>query len=48
MAGLYFGSNWNAEATEPCFQVTSAVPIIGVARMDDVAHVAKPTRCTRS
>jgi nickel/cobalt exporter len=31
MAGLYFGSNWNAEATEPYFQVVSAVLIIGVA-----------------
>lgn len=31
MAGLYFGSNWNAEATEPYFQVASAVLIIGVA-----------------
>ncbi len=31
MAGLYFGRNWNAEATEPYFQVVSAVLIIGVA-----------------
>jgi nickel/cobalt exporter len=31
MAGLYFGQNWNAEATEPYFQVASAVLIIGVA-----------------
>jgi nickel/cobalt exporter len=31
MAGLYFGSNWNAEAIEPYFQVASAVIIIGVA-----------------
>ncbi len=31
MAGLYFGRNWNAEATEPYFQVASAVLIIGVA-----------------
>ena len=31
MAGLYFGRNWNAEATEPYFQVTSAVLIVGVA-----------------
>ncbi len=31
MAGLYFGRNWNAEATEPYFQVGSAVLIIGVA-----------------
>ncbi|MEA9392020.1 nickel/cobalt efflux protein RcnA [Acerihabitans sp. TG2] len=31
MAGLYFGSNWNAVATEPYFQVVSAVLIIGVA-----------------
>jgi len=30
MAGLHFGRNWNAEATEPYFQVTSAVLIIGV------------------
>lgn len=31
MAGLYFGSNWDAETTEPYFQVASAVLIIGVA-----------------
>src|SRR5450755_920885 len=31
MAGLYFGRNWTAEATEPYFQVASAVLIIGVA-----------------
>jgi len=31
MAGLYFGQNWNAEATEPYFQIASAVLIIGVA-----------------
>ncbi len=31
LAGLYFGRNWNAEATEPYFQVASAVLIIGVA-----------------
>lgn len=31
MAGLYFGRNWSAEATEPYFQVVSAVLIIGVA-----------------
>lgn len=31
MAGLYFDHHWNAEATEPYFQVASAVLIIGVA-----------------
>lgn len=31
MAGLYFGRNWNAEATEPYFQLASAALIIGVA-----------------
>ncbi|WP_035058066.1 nickel/cobalt efflux transporter [Andreprevotia chitinilytica] len=31
MAGLYFGGHLNAEATEPYFQVASAVLIIGVA-----------------
>lgn len=31
MAGLYFGRNWNAEATEAYFQVASAALIIGVA-----------------
>ena len=31
MAGLYFGSNWSAEATEPYFQVVSGALIIGVA-----------------
>jgi nickel/cobalt transporter (NicO) family protein len=31
LAGLYFGRNWNAEASEPYFQVASAVLIVGVA-----------------
>jgi len=31
MAGLYFGQNWDAETTEPYFQLASAVLIIGVA-----------------
>ena len=31
MTGLYFGRSWNADATEPYFQVVSAVLIIGVA-----------------
>ncbi len=31
MAGLYFGSNWDAETTEPYFQFASAVLIVGVA-----------------
>lgn len=31
MAGLYFGSHWNAAASEPYFQIASAVLIIGVA-----------------
>ncbi len=31
LTGLYFGSQWNAEATEPYFQVASASLIIGVA-----------------
>ncbi|WP_293937149.1 nickel/cobalt efflux protein RcnA [Iodobacter sp.] len=31
MAGLYFGQSWNAEATEPYFQLASAVLIIAVA-----------------
>lgn len=31
MAGLYFGSSWDAETTEPYFQIASAVLIIGVA-----------------
>lgn len=31
MAGLYFGRNWNAEATEPYFQMASAILIIAVA-----------------
>jgi nickel/cobalt transporter (NicO) family protein len=31
MAGLYFGSNWDAEASEPYFQIVSGVLIIGVA-----------------
>lgn len=31
MGGLYFGRNWNAEATEPYFQVASAALIISIA-----------------
>lgn len=31
MAGLYFGRNWNAETTEPYFQMMSAVLIVAVA-----------------
>lgn len=31
LAGLYFGRQWNAQATEPYFQVASAVLIVGVA-----------------
>jgi nickel/cobalt transporter (NicO) family protein len=31
MAGLYFGRSWNAQATEPYFQLVSAALIIGVA-----------------
>ena len=31
LTGLYFGSRWNAEATEPYLQVISAILIIGIA-----------------
>ncbi|NNM52871.1 MAG: nickel/cobalt efflux transporter RcnA [Pseudomonadales bacterium] len=31
MTGLYFGQHWNAEATEPYFQVVSAALMISVA-----------------
>lgn len=31
LGGLYFGRNWNTEATEPYFQVLSAAVIIAVA-----------------
>ncbi len=31
MAGMYFGRNWNAEATEPYFQVASGVLILLIA-----------------
>lgn len=31
MTGLYFGGRWNAETSEPYFQVASAVLIVGVA-----------------
>jgi len=31
MAGLYFGGHWNAETSEPYFQLASAILIIGVA-----------------
>jgi nickel/cobalt exporter len=44
MAGLYFGRHWNAEVTESYFQVASAVLIVGVARLDDVANLAAAAR----
>lgn len=31
MVGMHMGSHWNAEATEPYFQLASAVLIVGVA-----------------
>ena len=31
LVGIYFGSQWNAESTEPYFQVASAAMIIAVA-----------------
>jgi nickel/cobalt exporter len=31
LVGMHFGSQWNAEATEPYFQVASAAMIIGIA-----------------
>lgn len=31
LAGMYFGRNWNAETSEPYFQIASAVLIVGVA-----------------
>jgi nickel/cobalt exporter len=31
LAGLHFGSQWNAETTEPYFQILSAVSIIAIA-----------------
>lgn len=31
MAGLYFGRNWDANATEPYFQLASAVLIVAIA-----------------
>ncbi|MFV3038089.1 nickel/cobalt efflux protein RcnA, partial [Klebsiella pneumoniae] len=31
IAGMYFGSRWSAESSEPYFQVASGVLIIGVA-----------------
>lgn len=31
MGGLYFGGHWNAETSEPYFQLASAVLIVGVA-----------------
>jgi ABC-type nickel/cobalt efflux system permease component RcnA len=31
LAGMYFGSQWSAESSEPYFQVASGVLIIGVA-----------------
>jgi ABC-type nickel/cobalt efflux system permease component RcnA len=47
LAGLYFGQHWNAEETEPYFQVISAVLIVGVAswmiwqtwRLQQAAHM---------
>src|SRR5450432_1015279 len=31
LVGMHFGSQWNGAATEPYFQVTAAIMIIGVA-----------------
>lgn len=31
LGGMYFGQHWNAETSEPYFQVASAVPMVGVA-----------------
>jgi ABC-type nickel/cobalt efflux system permease component RcnA len=31
LAGMYFGRNWNAQTSEPYFQIASAVLIVGVA-----------------
>src|SRR6188474_2435762 len=31
LVGLYFGSHWNPETSEPYFQLASAVLIVGVA-----------------
>ncbi|WP_039788065.1 nickel/cobalt efflux transporter [Herbaspirillum huttiense] len=31
LAGMYFGSQWNAESSEPYFQLASGILIIGVA-----------------
>ncbi len=31
MTGLYFGSHWNPETSEPYFEVASAIVIVGVA-----------------
>src|SRR3954468_24845463 len=31
LAGQYFGQNWTSEATEPYFQLASAVLIVGIA-----------------
>ena len=31
LAGMYFGSQWSAESSEPYFQVASGILIIGVA-----------------
>ncbi|MBS0192847.1 MAG: nickel/cobalt efflux protein RcnA [Proteobacteria bacterium] len=31
LTGMYFGRNWNAETTEPYFQIASSVLIVGVA-----------------
>src|SRR5208283_4114426 len=31
LTGLYFGSRWNAQASEPCLQIASGLLILGVA-----------------
>jgi nickel/cobalt exporter len=31
LSGLYFGAHWSTESTEPCFQVASAILMIGIA-----------------
>ncbi|MCB4348857.1 hypothetical protein LA345_33995 [Burkholderia vietnamiensis] len=48
LAGMYFGRNWNAETSEPYFQVASAVLIVGVAAWMLWRNLASAATRTRS
>lgn len=39
LAGMYFGSQWSAESSEPYFQVASGILIISVASGLSLIHI---------